>query len=358
MNRQKTPIQSALPLALKSALLLALISSPLATGCRNLKVNDKPNAASAGIVLPKAQMESDSVAVRVAIAEFDDHQEEELESFIDSTDQKLPLATRQRLDDNGLRVSIVSNINSVRLQGLLAPRIPKREWLTDHELELAEAGKLEPTYRLTSQRHVEKRRGESFTAEVSPVRAESTWQVYEGTRAVPGRAALAQCQMRITSWPQSDGSVRIQFLPEIHHGQKQSKIGVAGQNFSVNQQREIQELRSLSFELAVRPGETILVAPTEKLERIGKLFFDATPSPPELADGSAPSTLAGDSVDPVNEEHLNELFPILEEEQSMDASVLVELDALDEEIHVSDRPQPMRRLLLVRVAEVTPPVIR
>jgi len=336
---------------------LALATLLLATGCRNLKVNEKLDggrAATGGIVLPKSQMESDSVAVRVAIAEFDDQQEAELKSFIDTTDQKLPLKTRQRLDENGLRVSVVSNINSARLQSLLAPRIPKREWLSEQELELAEAGKLEPIYRLTSQRHVEKRRGESFTAKVSPVRAESTWQIYSGTHAVPGQANLAQCQMRITSWPQSDGSVKIQFLPEIHHGQKLSKIGVDEQNFAVRQQREIQELRSLSFELSIRPGETILVAPTEKLERIGKLFFDASTTFGQ----SDSQVIASETMEHVDEEHLTELFPILEEEQSMDASVLVEVEQLDQKVPGSDRPQPSQRLLLVRVAEVSPPAIR
>jgi hypothetical protein len=327
---------------------LALASVLLAGGCRNLKVNEKP---SAGIVLPKSQMESDSVAVRVAVAEFDDLQQESLESFIGTTDQKLPLQTRQRLDDNGLRVSVVSNVNSARLQGLLAPRVLEPQWLTEQERELADAGKLNPIHRLDSQRHVEKRRGESFSMQISPRRAESTWQVFNGPNASSGQAMLAQCQMRITCWPQADGSVRMQFLPEIHHGQKHSKIGVDGQNFAVKQQREIDELRSLQFEVNVRPGETVLVAPTEKLERLGKLFFDAS-EPADITGLADSSILSSDSNSPINE-----LFPILEKEQSLDASVLVELDQLEDQVKISGRPQPWQRMLLVRVVEVTPPAV-
>lgn len=340
------------------AVPLALASVLLATGCRNLKVNDSPPA---GIVLPTSQMESDSVAVRLAVAEFDELQNGELESFLGTTDQKLPLKTRQLLDNNGLRVSVVSNVNSARLQKLLAPRVLERQWLNDQEQELADAGKLDPLNRLTSQRHVEKRRGESFSMQISPVRSEATWQVFNGIDAVSGQALLAQCQIRITSWPQADGSVRMQFLPEIHHGQKHSKIGVDGQNFAVKQQREVEELRSLLFELNVRPGETVLIAPTSKLERLGKLFFDASKSNASttLANRTDPPTLDSETSD-----YVRELFPILEKEdaveaQSKDASVLVELGNVDDnKAQNSGRPQPWQRILLVRVTEVTPPAIR
>jgi len=257
----------------KSTIVFCLaLAAALAVGCRNLEVTDKPVT---GIVLPKTQMESDSVAVRVAVVELDDQQKTEFKSFIESTDQKLPLEMRKRLDDNGVRVSVISNVNTSSLQKMLAPGIQKPEWLSGQAQELAEAGKLEPIYRLASHRHVEKKRGESFTVEVSSVRRKSSWVIHLGKQQLSDFAELAQCQMRITSWPLPDGSVKLQFMPEVHHGQKLSRIGVDHSNFAVHQRRDVKELRSLAFDVTVLPNETVVIAPTQQLERIGELFFNA-----------------------------------------------------------------------------------
>lgn len=336
------------------ALLLAF-SAALVVGCRNLKVSDKPVA---GIVLPKAQMENDSVAVRVAVVELDDHQKTDFQNFIETTDQKLPLALKQKLDDNGVRVSVLSNVNISQLQKMLVPGVLRKEWLSGHELELAKAGKLEPVYRMASHRHVEKKRGQSFNVEVSPVRAESSWRIYVGERQIPDSAKLAQCHMRITSWPMADGSVKLQFNPEIHHGQNLSHISVDGPNFAVQQRRDIKELRSLAFEVNVQPGETIVVAPTEQLERIGELFFNASGDTNRIASQQVQDDPAIEDVD------TSEFFPMLDNEElaeddvdSLDASVLVEIDEHEDAALENRRPKPWQRFLMVRVVDVTAPAI-
>ncbi len=335
-----------------TTLCLVLTAALIAVGCRNLKVNEKPTV---GIALPKSQMESDSVAVRVAIAELDELQESSFRSFIEKTDsQKISLPMRQRLDENGIRVSVVSSINSAQLQRLLAPMELKHEWLSEQEIELSEAGKLEPVHRLTGLRHVEKKRGESFCVEVSPVQPSATWQVHVGERTFGDRATLAQCQIRVTSWPKPDGSVNLEFMPEIHHGRKLSRIGVNDQNLAVEERRDIKEFRSLAFNVSIQPGETVIVAPTGKLERLGKLFFGADPSIDVDADEPSQLTASLPEEDPFVEE----FFPMLSEDRvASDPAVLVQDDGL-EDIELStknERPKPWQRFLLVRVVEVTTP---
>lgn len=324
------------------ALCLVIAAALTGFGCRNLEVAEKP---SAGIVLPKTQMESDSVAVRVAVVELDDHQKAEFKSFIETTDQKLPLQLRQRLDDNGVRVSVVSNVNTSNLQKMLAPGIRNPERLSGHAQELAEAGKLEPVYRITSHRHVERKRGESFNVEVSPVRQKSSWTIYVGQQQFSDSANLAQCAMRITSWPQPDGSVKLQFMPEVHYGQKLSHIGVDDSNFSVQHRRDVKELRSLSFEASVLPGETIVVSPTEQLERIGELFFNAAVGAQSEAERlSDPAELDVDAA---------EFFPMLEKDA--ETTVASDLDQNDQSENAI--PKPWQRFLMVRVVEVTAPAV-
>ena len=337
-----------------SMLSILLSAALFPVGCRNLKVNEPP---SPGLVLPNSQMESDSVAVRVAIAELDDQQQTQFQSFIESTDfQKIPVQTRRRLDENGFRVSVVSSVNSFRLQRLLAPLVLKPEWLNQQELELSEAGKLEPIYRISGQRHVEKKRGESFTIEVTPQQPSATWQIHVGERTFADRARLAQCYLRVTSWPQPDGSVNLQFIPEIHHGLSLSRVGVSEQNLSVEQRREVKELRALTFDVSIQPGETVVIAPTSKLERMGKLFFGANP---DSGDTERPSEQAASLLkdDPL----LEDFFPMINElDSSEDPSVLVQDDQLkDIELSTIDgRPKPWQRFLLVRVLEVTEPAVR
>ncbi|QEG24747.1 hypothetical protein [Mariniblastus fucicola] len=368
------------------AIWLALAAALTNFGCRNLKVNEK---RSDGIVLPKSKMENDSVAVRVAVVELDDQQQTQFADFVETTDQKLPLEIRQRLDDNGLRVSVISSINTPDIQKMLAPRIQDPRWLDGQELELAEAGKLEPIYRMASHRHVEKKRGQSFTVEVSPVRQKSSWVVYVGESQFPDRASLAQCHMRITSWPMPDGSVRLQFIPEVHYGQNLSRIGVDGTNFAVQQRRDVKELRALSFEISVQPGETVMVAPTNRLERIGDLFFNAKvdvvdDTEPAHADwmDSIERGLTTDSSELTDDVDTSEFFPMLNAEnstsesnfkagneldasseselESLDAAVLVQGELLEDRVLEPDRrrPEPWQRFLLVRVTEVTPPPLR
>lgn len=336
---------------------LALAAALLMTGCRNLKLNDKPVS---GIVLPKTQMESDSVAVRVAVVELDDQQQTEFESFIETTDEKLPLETRQLLDDNGFRVAVVSNINHSRLQKMLAPAIQKPDWLAGHKLELAEAGKLEPVYRMVSHQHIERKRGEEFSVEVSPVRPQSSWLIHVGDRQYSDSASLAQCQMRVTSTPQPDGSVTLSFLPEIHHGQKRSRIGVDGSTFAVQQRRDVKELRALAFEISVSPNETVLVAPTDQLERLGDLFFNAKLPTANAAFGSDQDAVAWKYEEGEEDVDTSEFFPMLDaDEMSLDAAVLVDGDQLSDTVldGKDDRPEPWQRFLMVRVVEVTAPAV-
>ena len=143
-------------------------------------------------------------------------------------------------------------------------------------------------------------------------------------------------------------------MPEVHYGQKLSRIGVDDSNFSVHQRRDFKELRSLSFEMSVLPGETVVVAPTEQLERVGEMFFNA-----KIAEASDPSgvTEAADEEDV----DTSDFFPMLDETDAsaQDASVLVQGDLLEDTVLDVEnrRPQPWQRFLMVRVDNVTAPAV-
>lgn len=300
-------------------------------------------------------MDSDSVAVHVAVAELSEKQKVPFRSFFQTTDdQKLPLNIRQRLDENGLQVAVVSSVNSERLQSLLAPIQMKPEWLSGQQRELAEAGKLPNVSRLKTHRHVEKKRGESFRVETSPVRPNASWCIHVGDRQLYDHATMAQGHMRVKAWPQVDGTVKLEFLPEVHHGQNLSRIGTNGNDLALRQRQEIKELHSLTFSVTVRVGETIVVAPTKDLERVGKLFFDAKNDLVVDNESNAAVALGSELDDGL----ANEYFPMLNEESLEDPAVQIQEDQIgDIELATENGPpNPWQRFLLIRVVDVTDPM--
>lgn len=332
---------------------MVLLGSLSISGCHNFQPNDK---AVKGITLPKTQMDHDSVAVRVAVAELDESQQEPFERFIATADaQKLPLRVRRKLDENGLRVTVVSSANSMRIQELLRPIQLKPEWFSGQQQELAQAGKLPEISRLKTHRHVEKKRGESLHVKTSPIQSSVSWCIYDGQRQDRDAATTAQGQMKITGWPQVDGTVRLDFVPEIHYGENLSRVGVNGKDLAVEQRREIKPLQSLAFSINVRMGETVVVAPTETFERSGKLLF-CTGSDDEHIGQATENGSPLAEEDSEQEQLLLEHFPMLDDD-SNDVSIKVGSPTVEMSEPAEGPPKPWRRFLMVRLVRVTPPIV-
>lgn len=327
-------------------------------GCQNFKPEKNP---APGIRLPKAQMDHDSVALRVAVAELDETQQEPFREFISASDaQKVSLDIRRKLDANGLRVAILSSANSKRIQDLIKPIQVKPDWLSGQERELANAGKLPEISRLKTHRHVEKKRGESFHVETSPIQSSVSWCIYDGQQKTHDAATMAQGQMKITAWPQVDGTVLIEFVPEIHYGENLSRVGVHGKDLAVQQSREIKSLHALAFSVSMKIGETLVVAPAETYERAGKLLFCTDSHSSRSSPGEKPNYVDRQDEE-FDEQLLEEHFPMLSQSGEEHDIQLAKprFDAPQIEYAELDHgpPKPWRRFLMVRLVEVTPPLV-
>jgi hypothetical protein len=337
---------------LRIAVLICLV---MTVGCELFRGKDtkKPLAE---IRLPVPEMKAGSVALEIAVAELDQQQQPLFDRFIRHADQtKLGLYQRKLLDQNGFSVAVLSSTSSEELEGLLSPQTVKPEWLNDRDRELAAAGKLKTKDRFELLRRVEKRNGESFPVEVSPKRPAATWTIYVGDQTQSGNATQATGYFRITAWPRKDGTVRFVFVPEIHHGNKRSFIGVKGSDWAFEERQAEESFPELAFEVTIRYNETILVAPTRNLERLGGLFFNAA-----SIDDQDPKT---ERETDLSAEELDKFFPMLDEvgestggsghNTHADASVLLEIEDL-QEVAASEPPPPWQRLFLLRIIESKP----
>lgn len=376
-----------------SLLLFVLLTLPLVPvlvstlGCERFRTGDTRGSKSE-LRLPQPVMEAGSVALEIAVVQLDHLQEPVFKSFLRRSDQqKLSLDQRMLLDENGMAASILSSTSSMELDELLTPRVMQPQWLNDRDRELAAAGKLKPVDRFVSIRRVEKKIGEQFPIEVSPLHPLATWNVYSGSGIVSGTQQMAQCYFQVTAWPRPDGTVRFVFVPQIHYGPKRTQIGVSGSDFTFEDRHAVEEFPELEFAVTLRQSETLLVCPTRKLERLGELFFSAVPN--DSVNES--SSQFEDEVDALLDEtddfaDLAELFPMLETEtetgdkrsstslSNRDPAVLLEIDELDDlqlddlkteslaldesgksvPIQRSAPPRPWQRFLLLRIVESKP----
>jgi hypothetical protein len=93
----------------------------------------------------------------------------------------------------------------------------------------------------------------------------------------------AQCLFAVKTFPQGDGRVRLELVPEIEHGDaRQRWVGQEG-SFRVEASKEQKVLEHLRMELVVSPGEVLVLTCTPDRKGLGKQFFaDGTPGEQKL----------------------------------------------------------------------------
>ena len=89
-----------------------------------------------------------------------------------------------------------------------------------------------------------------------PVLPQANWELELGEQRRSGTLKLVQCHFRITTFPQSDGSVRIRLTPEIHHGAKKPRIAVSDDSFFWEPSQDKQMFHELSINADLRTGQT------------------------------------------------------------------------------------------------------
>ncbi len=253
-----------------SAAVVVLIS----IGCAPL--NDSATATgSNGFSISRSSMNPGAVAVQLAVVQLDSDQRDMFEQYWSELDQmKLPLPVRKKADENGLRYAVMSPQVPIVLPQLLKRRELDLSQMDDLKRQMAEAGLLQSPSRMVSHQRIENDTGEEYEIITSDVYPQKRWSIADGG-GVPltGFGQLVRGVYRFSSFPQTDGSIRLLMLPEIHHGISKNRYDVSQRTFLLNESQIKTKVTPLEFAVDLKPGESLIIAPSGTSQGIGDLLF-------------------------------------------------------------------------------------
>ena len=254
------------------AILLAILSILISQGIGCAKI--EPPVQKTSLTFPQSRIAVDAVGLDIGVAQLDSSQSETFETFWGLLDQQeLPLERRKVMDKNGLRVAIMSSHVPPQLNQLIDPQEIDPDLLNKFEKQLFAKGLLRPKQRMLSHERISNREGQAHKVTASEVHQEVSWVIQTGDQQTAGSGKLVRGVISVTTYPQGDGSVRLVVRPEIHHGHSRPRIGAGQGSFLVESSQFITPLDELKFELVLRSGESLVIAPTKDVSDIGKILF-------------------------------------------------------------------------------------
>jgi hypothetical protein len=186
----------------------------------------------------------------------------------------LPVQLRRALGENGFRCGLVGPQLPESLRQLLDEQddclgIPRDDGKAIH-------GLLTPLQRLQSRAG---RRNKIVAS--NSVRKRMVVLCREGGQVRGGTFEDAQCVFGLRTFPQGDGGVQLELIPEVQHGPLRQKwVGQEGM-WRLDADRERKVFSQLRTEAVLSPGQTFLLTCTADGKGLGGQFFteDASSGP-------------------------------------------------------------------------------
>jgi hypothetical protein len=246
------------------ACCLLWCAAAVLVGCAhwNTDVSEPPG-------LPPTKMSSDTVVLEIAFVRLSGESlaaQDELWRQVD--EQPLAADVRRRMNENGLRAGIVGS----QLPPLL------RKLLEEKADPLAIAGADLATDQTTTLRRLDCRAGKRGVILAGRPREKLTLLLHEEGRVRGETFGGAQCLFSITTFPQGDGRVRVELVPEIEHGAERQQWVARDGAIRVEPGKNRRILDSLKMDLQLSPGDVLVATCTSEGKGLGKQFFaDASP---------------------------------------------------------------------------------
>jgi hypothetical protein len=257
--------------ALRTTLLIGL--SMLASGCTKLDVQKK-----SGLIWPQAS--PDSVTLEIFFVRFpmgDAEMNGPLWTMID--EQHLAADLRRKLAANGFRVGVISNGLPEPLEKLL--NVPAETPLKPGEETLVDLQNDSRVRRRLLQIRGGRRSNIIATGEREP-HAELHVLVRGDDDQVTGRTyKQVKGQFAMKAFPQGEGRVRFELIPEIEHGDPQRRFlpGDGMLKVEFGPAREV--LDNLRIEATLVPGQMLVIGSLpDRPGSLGHQFFTEQMSGP------------------------------------------------------------------------------
>jgi len=256
-NPVRRPIEPASNRALLVLLRLLAALLLLPAGCSVWKTNETEPSS-----LPIAKMSPDAVSLEVAFLHVPTDDNLLAEPLWQSVDElHFPADARRRLAANGLRC------------GLLGSQMPL-PWqkLFDSADQAAGSG-LDGEVR-NIRRRVQARSGKRTEVAASRTFDQLALLMTGQDGEVIGKTfRSANCLFAMKANAEGDGSVRLELVPELHHGEPKSEyVGQDGM-FRLKVQRDREIFSDLEIEATLSPGQTLVIGANGDPTGLGKHFF-------------------------------------------------------------------------------------
>ncbi len=239
--------------------VLAIAALAAVAGCSTW------SAATTVTELPIPRMAPDSVVLEAAFVRLPPDQPlDELWRQID--EQHLDAETRRNLTSNGIRSGVLGSQLPTELKELMEPAGSEKAAAGSESLLSDDVTAL--------YRKLQNRAGER--AELMVVPAISARKVVLFHEAGHVRAETfdeGEALFAVRSYPSGDGTVRVEMVPEVRHGDVKHQWVPGNGTFLHDHGRQTRAFDQLRLKAVLSPGQTLLVTGTEEAKGLGGLLF-------------------------------------------------------------------------------------
>lgn len=247
-----------------SPLFVIMLVVPVAGGCTRWNVTEVEKKPWK---LPAPRMSPSTVVLELAFVRLNpERPQETTELWREFDEQILPTELRRRLNTNGMRCGMVGSNLPPNLQRLLDNPTEALDVATQDPEKLAD-DVTSRQYRLQSREGVR-----------TPIAASSNIEklhvfVNEDGALRGETYQLAQCMFSVRTYPQGDGRVQLEVVPEIEHGQPVNRrVGQEG-IWRLEFSRDRKIFDALRLEVVLSPGDVLAISATPEPLGLGQSFF-------------------------------------------------------------------------------------
>jgi hypothetical protein len=256
---------------LRAGLLISItvMLVPLAA-CSLVKPRWTMDAQEKPALLEKARMARDSVVLEVMFIHVAPHHNQAVSHLWENLDEThLPIELRRHLDANGIRCGLIGGSFPESLVVLMeADRNTTDLEQRSGNVLLQSANRIQ---------RMQFRSGQPGRIVVSPsIHEQLSVFLVDGNYMQGKTYKQAQCLLGLRTYPLGDGRIRLEVVPEIHHGQARSQF--VGQNgaWLLKSDREVERFDQLEIIHVLSPGQSLLLSSSSTSHGMGGSFFRDT----------------------------------------------------------------------------------
>ena len=258
-------------------LLLVGLSACQLCGCHLLETPKwtlREAVDESPLAIPR--LADDSVVVEVSFIRVpakDQQQLKQVWNDVDGTD--IAASLRTKLKENGIRCGKLPSAIPASFETLLSGD----KNITD---PTAQAGSLNLNMGLRNRRLQCTAGSENFVVLSDAVIDNLVVIHSEEQYTSAEKFQQAQCQFEFRTYPQADGSVRLELVPQIHHGVAKSQFKGHDGAWLLKTQRDVEEYTDLLIDTRLLPGESLLLSCDELAHGLGGHFFSKNDDQTEI----------------------------------------------------------------------------